>query len=208
MNGVWSHADMKRGRVILIALGGVIVAKEAAVVAFAYLRGLIIDPNWLPATGSWFAAHKGWLLLAIKATGLFFAYRRQPGMRILLGLIYLLTGGLAVSGALHPDMAWSALPLATGLTIGNGALGLIIGLLLWFFPPLRAFESAHAPGRVIVPIVPVEAKGEGFPGARRAGAYLTRLAALLPGLGLLGALVYFMNWHVLLRQWLAPVLGH
>lgn len=207
MIGVWSHADVRRGRFILIALGALIAAKEAVVAALAFFRSEIIDPNWLPVPGSWVSEHKGWLILAAKAIILWLTYHRWSGFRLVLAAIYVATAVIALGGLVHSGLSFSGLPLAA---LFNAALGLLIGILLITLSPLQAYEEAYAPGRVTVPIAPPEtpARGAGRRLLQRVGALIWRFLMLVPALGVLAVVAYFMNWHVYFGRLLGPFLHH
>lgn len=149
---IWSYGDIRTGRRLALLVFVLIVVKELAVVA-ALATGILAAGTTLPPGALSFVtteALRAALAFGFSIVLMVFSYDGHSWARLCLGLIYIFISGEAALNALRLADAFQT--DASKMVIGNAALGLIIGLMVVFAPPLRAFTWSQANRRQTIPL--------------------------------------------------------
>lgn len=148
---VWSYADTRNGRRLLLALFALIITKELAVMAMPYLGLPVVDPIWAPIThGGELGTLRGPLVLAIKLVLVFFIFFGLSLARWALAGIYLGASAYAITQLQIGFSTWP--PIDDLFALANAFLGFLIGLIVLLSQQLRAYLSRKAAARLIIPI--------------------------------------------------------
>ncbi len=154
---VWSHADIRNGRMLFALLATVMLAQEIAVLVlllFGYpLTMPEVSSGAFAAVPEVFRAALGVLLsllLAMLAFGGRGWARVSLGFVVVMGSLYM--AACAVPSLWHSALAGLQPDGAVLVSFGLSALGLVSGGLFLWLPALRAFAWSRSTARDAIPV--------------------------------------------------------
>jgi hypothetical protein len=149
---IWSQADIRNGRIMLVLLFSMIVGVQVYTIlalAAGSLPVLVFPSETeLPLIDSLLSQVLA--TFAVYASLMFFVFRGHRWARLSLALLLLISAGVFIHRALPDleDMSQDLLMFAAA----TGGIGLLGGLALLFSPPIRAYSWFRSTHRHTIPV--------------------------------------------------------